>query len=564
LLIRTHIRRALAGCLFVALPVFAAAPPRISGTVEDRNHVPLLGAVVELFTSSPFPVLTAFTDVRGHYEFQDVPPGRYSVRVLQADALPVRRRNIQVGRSSHLIINLTMLSLSDALNWFPASRPAVGEPGDEWKWALRSGVNRPMLRWIDSLGEESLIEHPQARHASPDHPVAGRLAVTSGSQDFGQGGVQQQAQMEMAQGSANTALLHIQTSTSGAAFIGGGIERSAGLGDTSRAVATFRTLPVGNGLGVGRMQVLSLRGGEQVTLSDSLVAQFGAESEAAQAGQNVTAVLPFMAVRYGDSNSSISYRLATADDLQDLTDIASSASLPDVAMQNGTLRIAHYLHQEMSVGHRLGGLDLQAAYFYDHVTNPVLNGYGDSAAAEFAAGDVLLDPVTGAFRTAGSGYSGGGVRLVATRQLRGNWWTSVEYADGPALSIPAGDLLSSPIFSQAVDSVTSQRMQSLLVSMRGVLPGSAATRWQAGYRLQPEASVTAVDPFNTGMSAPYLSVVLRQPVGPQGDSPDRLELEVVMQNLLAQGYRPIYILAGQTLYLAQGPRLVTGGLAFSF
>ena len=47
-------------------------------------------------------------------------------------------------------------------------------------------------------------------------------------------------------------------------------------------------------------------------------------------------------------------------------------------------------------------------------------------------------------------------------------------------------------------------------------------------------------------------------------SPDRLELEFVMQNILAQGYRPIFVVAGQTLYLAQAPRLVTGGLAFSF
>lgn len=546
-----------------ALPALAAAPPSISGIVEDRNHAPLLGAMVELFAASPFPVLTAFTDIRGHYEFRDVPPGRYSVRVLQADALPLHRRNIRIQASSHAIVNLTMLSLSDALSWFPATRPAANEPGDEWQWALRSGVNRPMLRWIDATTGQPLVEHPEDRHASVEHPVAGRVAVTTGSPEFGQGGLQQQAQMELAQGSANTALLHVQTSTSGAAFVGGGIERSAMPGDTTRAVATFRTLPVDNGLGVGRMQVLSLRGGEQLALSDSMVAQFGAESEAAQAGQNITAVLPFMAVRFGDSNTSVSYRLATADDLQDVADLASSATLPDVAMQDGNLRLARYLHQELSVGRHLGGLDLQAAYFYDHVTDPVLNGYGDSAAAEFAAGDVLLDPVTGAFRTAGTGYSGGGVRLMASRQVRGNLWTSVEYAEGPALSIPSGDLLSSQVFSQAVAGVAPQRTQSLLVSMRGVLPGSA-TRWNAGYRLQPEATITAVDPFNTGMSAPYLSVVLRQPVGPQGDSPDRLELEVVMQNLLAQGYRPVFVVAGQTLYLAQGPRLVTGGLAFSF
>jgi hypothetical protein len=66
------------------------------------------------------------------------------------------------------------------------------------------------------------------------------------------------------------------------------------------------------------------------------------------------------------------------------------------------------------------------------------------------------------------------------------------------------------------------------------------------------------------MTAPFLSVMLRQPLGSGNSSPDRLELEVVMQNLLAQGYRPIFFVGGQTLYFAQAPRLVTGGLAFSF
>ena len=85
-----------------------------------------------------------------------------------------------------------------------------------------------------------------------------------------------------------------------------------------------------------------------------------------------------------------------------------------------------------------------------------------------------------------------------------------------------------------------------------------------GYRWQPEEDITAVDPFSTGMSAPFLSVSLHQPLSNANASPDRLELEFMMQNILAQGYRPVYLLAGRTLYFAQAPRLVTGGLAFSF
>jgi hypothetical protein len=212
----------------------------------------------------------------------------------------------------------------------------------------------------------------------------------------------------------------------------------------------------------------------------------------------------------------------------------------------------------------MAGVQLEAAYFYDHFVDPILNGYGDSSAAEFSSGDVLLDPVTGAFRSVGPNYSGGGFRVFAARQLKGNLWTAVEYAEGPAIELPTTSFAGQNTFADALSDVAPTRSQSVLVSMHGRIRGESGATWNAGYRWQPEQTITAVDPFNAGMNAPYLSVMLRQPLGSGNSSPDRLELEFVMQNILAQGYRPIYIVDGQTLYFAQAPRLVTGGLAFSF
>jgi hypothetical protein len=238
--------------------------------------------------------------------------------------------------------------------------------------------------------------------------------------------------------------------------------------------------------------------------------------------------------------------------------------VPAMAMRDGQLRLTRSLHQEFSVQRKLAGMQLEAAYFYDHLVDPVLNGYGDGSAAEFAAGEVLLDPVTGAFRSAGPNYSGGGFRVFAARQVTGSMWTAVEYAEGPAITLPSSaNVLAASSFNDALAGVGTTRTQSLLFSMHGRLPGSD-TKWNAGYRWQPEATITAVDPFSTGMNAPFLSVTIHQPLGSSNSSPDRLELEFVMQNMLAQGYRPIYMVAGQTIYFAQAPRLVTGGLAFSF
>lgn len=561
---------ALAILLSLAVPAVAAAPASVSGVVQDGDHTPLMGALVELFGQGAIPLLTSFTDIHGHYQFSNLDPGRYSVRVLQAYFIPARRKNIQVATSTHAVVDLTLTSLFSMAQWFPAMPRSADEPNDEWKWTLRSGVDRPILRWTDTLNHASDPENSSPRHNAA-HPVSVRGAFTGGSSQFGQGGLREEAWIRMGNrnpdgnvdGPTNETMMHFETSTAGAAFLAAGMERDPAPGDAVRAVATYRTLPVNYGTGLGRLQILQFRGGEQLALSDELVAQFGAETEAVQAGQTVTAALPFMAVHLQESGSEISYRLATSSDLQELADMGSSGDVPAMAMQNGALQLTRALHQEFSIQRKVAGLQLEAAYFYDHLVDPVLNGYGDVSAAEFASGDVLLDPVTGAFRSAGPNYAGGGFRVFATRQLRGNVWTAVEYAEGPAIALPAADLLGGTSFVSALENVATTRTQSVLVSMQGHILGSG-TRWNAGYRWQPVATITAVDPFNTGLNAPFLSVMLHQPIGSPNSSPDRLELEFAMQNILAEGYRPIYVVAGQTLYFAQAPRLVTGGLAFSF
>ena len=568
--------------LSLAVPALAAAPASVSGVVQDSNQAPLMGVVVELFSSvESFPLLTAFTDIHGHYQFSNLVPGRYSIRALQVDALPARRKNIRVGNGTQAIVNLSLMSLMDVSQWFPAVPRAADESPDDWKWLLRSGVNRPMLRWVDQTDANQANEQPaeysqnmrpsngegmDRTAAEPDaaHPIRGRAALTAGSSQFGEGGFRQEAFFRMREGNSGDAVVHVQSSTSGAGFVAAGMERNPLPGDTTRAVASFRTLPVDFGTGLGRLQIFQVRGGEQLALSDAVVAQFGAETEAVQAGRNVTAALPFMAVHLQQAGNEVTYSLATATDLQGLTDLASSGAVPAMAMQDGSIRLTHSLHQEVSIQRKMAGLQLEAAYFYDHFVDPILNGYGDASAAEFSSGDVLLDPATGAFRSVGPNYSGGGFRVFAARQVKGNLWTAVEYAEGPAIQLPTTSIAGQNSFTDALSDVAPTRTQSVLVSLRGRIRGSSGATWNAGYRWQPEQTITAVDPFNAGMNAPYLSVMLRQPLGSGNSSPDRLELEFVMQNILAQGYRPVYIVDGQTLFFAQAPRLVTGGLAFSF
>jgi hypothetical protein len=76
--------------------------------------------------------------------------------------------------------------------------------------------------------------------------------------------------------------------------------------------------------------------------------------------------------------------------------------------------------------------------------------------------------------------------------------------------------------------------------------------------------VTAVDPYAAFSDQAYLSFYLRQAIRLGNMLPPGLEATVDVTNLLAEGYRPFLSADGKTLFLAQSPRAVRAGLAFTF
>jgi hypothetical protein len=76
--------------------------------------------------------------------------------------------------------------------------------------------------------------------------------------------------------------------------------------------------------------------------------------------------------------------------------------------------------------------------------------------------------------------------------------------------------------------------------------------------------VTAVDPYTSFGDQAYFSCYLRQELRLGHLLPAGLDATVDVTNLLAQGYRPFLSADGQTLFLAQSPRTMQAGLAFTF
>jgi hypothetical protein len=73
-----------------------------------------------------------------------------------------------------------------------------------------------------------------------------------------------------------------------------------------------------------------------------------------------------------------------------------------------------------------------------------------------------------------------------------------------------------------------------------------------------------VNAYNTTAEEAYMSFYLRQRLHCGRFLPQGLDAVVEATNLLEQGYQPVLAPDGHTLFLAQIPRAVQGGLAFNF
>ena len=116
-------------------------------------------------------------------------------------------------------------------------------------------------------------------------------------------------------------------------------------------------------------------------------------------------------------------------------------------------------------------------------------------------------------------------------------------------------------FAEALSGLKARNSEAATIALTGRL--ATETRVRASYRWQPSSLVTAVDPYSGFGDQAFLSCQVRQPIRwsrlPQG-----LDATIDVTNLLAEGYRPFLSADGQTLYFAQAPRTVQGGLSFTF
>jgi hypothetical protein len=546
-----------------AAPVCGAASASVSGLVRDSVGVPQIGAEVQLLRPDLTVVASTYTDGQGRFKISTVLPGRYALKAMAMSYLPSLRENLRVRTGT--VVNLTLNTLYEVMQWLPAEPRARNTQDDDWAWTLRSAANRPLLRWLE---DGPLVVVSDGTGAVPR--LKARLMATGQAGTFGESGERFSATVEDTPSDSRELLARVDFAPGTNAGMESmlGFRQDLGFAGSVQSLAAVAIHPEISGPeGETGLDEAAIRTWETLHLGDEFAAEVGSTAVVArfadQSSDTVFAALPDASVDWRDGNSSIGYRVATMLPRRTHSDESqATAWLPEFSVREGGLVLERGLHQEIRWQRNTDKSGLTVLVFADKLRNPVIEAMshlGDSDSGEAAV--ALLDSASGLLRAAGPDFSSQGIVATVERRLSGGNQVRLSYANGNALVMLP---LPRPAeIAQALGAAHPRRAQTYSISLSGTLDGTE-THWQASYRWQPEDTVTGVAPYAVNAAEPYLNLRVRQPIHLSREGSTGIEALLDVRNMLAQGYRPVLLNDGSMLIFAQQQRGIRGGLAFTF
>jgi Carboxypeptidase regulatory-like domain len=535
----------------------------ISGFVRNANGVPQMGAAVEVLGSA-IQTFKVFTDEKGFFSANGLVPGVYSLRVSAPSFLPTLREKISLRAGAGVLLNLTLSTIFDAIQFAP--RRAGTDDGD-WDWVLRSTANRPVLRILPD-GSAVMV----AKANQSDRDLKGTLAFVAGAPSQGFGSVSDMStdfRVEKSLFSTGTLTFNgnvgYGTGTPNA-VVRTSYKHQITDGSTPEIAFTMRRL---SSPFIGQrnsdLQALAMSMSNDVALGNVLELKFGSELQTIQFMGRVTAFRPFGSVTaHLSPDTVLEYRYSTSrrDRRTEKGFESAPADLsetdPRISMAGFSPAIEKAHHQEIALSHREGKTSMQAALYMDRLNDPALTGVGEFSSP---TAEVLPDIYSGTFTYQGRDLETRGLRLVLEQKLTSDISATLNYSYGGVLDLTKGETSLENVRDESVI----RNRQAVAAKFSGITPGTR-THWIASYGWTSGRALTPVDMFNAsaGQCDPFLDVFFRQPMPGTSSLPGHMDVVVELRNLLAQGYVPVFGQDGRTVYLVQSARAVRGGVAFSF
>jgi hypothetical protein len=551
---RLHIVSMIALLAVASVPLHATVPISVSGVVRDSSGVPQIGAVVQLLRPDMSVIASVFTGSKGDFAFTDILPGKYAVKAMGPSFLPSLRENVRVHANT--IVNLTLNTLFEVMQWLPTEPRAANAKKDDWEWTLRSAANRPLLRWLEDGPLVVVSDRPGGRPK-----LKARLMATGQDGTFGESGERFTASVEDTPSNSRELLARVDFAPDTDAGMESmlGFRQDLGFAGSVESMAAISIRPVIEGSGGEGLDEAALRSSETIHLGDELELDAGTQQVMARFSQDspntILASLPFATVAWHGGNSTVSYRMASAPVAANQDESRAGYYLPQVSMRSGQLALEHGLHQEIGWERRTDASGVSFLVYSDQLQNPVIEARGRTVAGD----GMLSDPISGLMRAAGQNYASTGVMAAVEHRMMGTSSIRMSYANGDALVMPV--LVHPTSLSQVFSAARPRHAQMYTISLSGTLDGTG-TRWRASYRWQPADTVTQIASYSVGAIEPFLNLHLRQPIATRHDGMS-IEALLDVNNLLAEGYRP-YLLNGGVVVFAQDQRSIGAGLAFTF
>jgi Carboxypeptidase regulatory-like domain len=543
----------------------AVNPGTISGSVRNSTGTPQMGASVEILAQAASHGPIVYTDAKGRYTAHGLLPGTYTVRVSAPSFLPSIREHVGLLAGANLVVNVTLNTLFEAIQFVPRKANSPEEQ-DDWRWTLRSVANRPILR----LASDGPLVVVRNKDEETDAVLKAKVAFMAGSNGEAFSGSDMSTNFEYEQ----SVFGHNEIAFNGNVGYGNGTPAmfraryTHKLPNGTNPEVTLTAKRFASPDMVARhaaLQALALTVSNTTPLTNSIEFNYGAEAQAVQFIRTATAFRPFGSLDWhlGD-NTVVEYKYASsAPNMRrekgfETAPSDLSESTPRLSLMNGDPTIERARHHEVSVSRRQGKNNFQLAAFHDRITNTALTGVGAGLDSE---GDILGDVYSGTFLYNGGSMATNGLRGVYERKLTDSTSATFDYSYGGVLTAP--DKMMT--LSDVRNNLRVQRRHSLAAKFSGTLPATH-TKVLTSYRWTSGDALTSVDMFNSspGESDPALSLFIRQPLPNRKFIPAGMEALVDVRNLLAQGYRPVLSTDGQTLYLVQVARSIRGGLSYTF
>jgi hypothetical protein len=336
------------------------------------------------------------------------------------------------------------------------------------------------------------------------------------------------------------------------------------LGGSTRLVTSFQSHPeLTNGTSTSGFQVMQMASAQRITLGDMVMIDAGTLLQAERLEATRMQAEPFLRVtgRPGE-NVVVEYRYAAGRELQSADDLDRlKPALLAATDANGRPLSTRGGHNEAGVSMKLdSGQVLSAAVYLDHFQHAVIAGSGAVSHAALQQSAVIADPTTGTFAVASGGYGGRGLSASVMQPLTPMLSVWGEFDLGTALR---ETLLGANSLTNLGANLMPQLTPAASVAVRGKILHTR-TSLKAEYRWQPLNTLTQVNAYNVTSNEAFLGFFVRQQIWAGRFLPRGLDAVVEATNLLEQGYRPVLAPDGQTLFLAQVPRGIQGGLAFNF